>query len=467
MHSSNVAAVLLAAGGSTRLGRPKQLLEWEGRPLIVHVADTAWMAELHPLVVVVGSDGKEAAAALEDRSVQILHNYRWEEGMSTSLRVGLSAIASSEAAIFLQVDQPFITSHFLQALVERWRETGADIVVPTWKGRRGSPVLIGRDLFPELATISGDVGGRFLFETYADRLVTLAVEDPLLLADIDRPEDYERLRAEQRAPHTAERLNAVRALVCDMDGVLWRGDTPLPGLQEFFEFVREQDLSYTLVTNNASRTPEEYVEKLAGMGVETTTDHVLNSALAAADHLADLADPGTPVYPIGGAGVHEALKARGFRLSEEKADYVVVGWDPDLTWKKIARATRFIYEGAGFIGTNPDRTFPSEEGPLPGAGAQLAMLEAATGVHPTVAGKPEPILYRQALARMDSKPEETLMIGDRLDTDILGALRLGMPTVLVLSGIQKHEDLPRSPIRPDLVFENLAVLVEAWRKENG
>jgi 4-nitrophenyl phosphatase len=463
MPKSKVAAVLLAAGGATRFGRPKQLLEWDGRPLVAHVADTAWATGLNPLVVVLGAAAERVAPALEGRPLQVLRNYRWEEGVSTSLNVGLAALPPSvEAAIFLQVDQPLITPRFLRALVTRWRESGADIVVPAWEGQRGSPVLFARALFPKLAQLSGDVGGRALFAAHADRLATLPVEDPALLADADTPEEYARLCARPRRT-PASFLRPVRALICDMDGVLWRGNTPLPGLRDFFALIAELGLRYVLVTNNASRTPGQYVEKLARFGVTTTTEHVLNSAQAAAAYLAEHAAPGATVYPVGGAGVREALLARGLRLVEgETAEHVVVGWDPHLTWDMMATAALAIRRGATFIGANPDRTFPSEEGLVPGAGSQLAMLEAATDVQPIVAGKPEPVLYRQALARMGATPEETLVIGDRLDTDILGGLRLGLPTAMLLSGIQSREDLARSPIHPDLVFDDLAALVRAW-----
>ena len=145
------------------------------------------------------------------------------------------------------------------------------------------------------------------------------------------------------------------------------------------------------------------------------------------------------------------------------ADYVVVGWSPQTTWYDMAKATLLIRRGAIFIGTNPDRTFPSEQGLVPGAGSQLALLEAATDVPPLVVGKPEPLLYQQALARMDASPAETLMIGDRLNTDILGGLRQGLHTALLLSGIQRREELARSPIHPELVFDELAELVRVWR----
>ncbi|HEY88503.1 MAG TPA: HAD-IIA family hydrolase [Thermoflexia bacterium] len=468
MIGSKVATVVLAAGGSTRFGEAKQLLEWDGRPLVAHSVDLAWSAGLTPVTVVVGAEAERVIPALEGRPCQILRNYRWAEGLSSSLSVGLAALpASIEAAVFLPVDQPGLTPQFLQALVARWRASGADIVVPTHQGRRGGPVLFARTLFPALAQLSGDVGGRALFAAHADRLVTLPVTDPRLLADVDTLAAYAALRAQTAQRDPAEMLRAIRAVICDMDGVLWRGEEPLPGFLEFFELLQKRNLRYTLVTNNASRTPEQYVEKLARLGVATSVEHVLSSALAAASYLAKNAAPGALVYPVGGAGVPAALRAQGFRLSTgDAADYVVVGWSPKTTWYDMAKATLLIRRGATFIGTNPDRTFPSERGLVPGAGSQLALLEAATDIKPLVVGKPEPILYQQALARMAADPAETLMIGDRLDTDILGGLRQGLHTALLLSGIQRREELAQSPIHPELVFDDLVELVRVLGSGN-
>lgn len=465
MAEHKVAAVLLAAGGSTRFGEPKQLLPWEGRPLIVHTADIAWAAGLNPVVAVIGAEAECVAPLLAQRPVDVLRNYRWREGMSTSLHVGLAALPQDvEAAIFLPIDQPCLTPRFLQALVERWRTSDADIVVPTAEGRRGGPVLFSRALFAELTQLEGDVGGRALFDAHRERLVTLPVDDPRMLIDVDTPEAYARLQSEVERQDPAELLRAIRALIVDMDGVLWRGDTPLPGLHRFFEMVQARDLTYTLITNNSSRTPEDYVAKLARFGEQTTPKHVLNSALAAADYLAVQAEPDATVFPVGGQGVRQALRSRRFRLVEDGSDvdYVVVGWDTEMNWETMAQAALLIRGGARFIGTNPDRSYPSERGLVPGAGAQLALLETATDVTPTIAGKPEPVLYQQALERMGADPAETLVIGDRLDTDILGGVRQGMITALLLSGVQRRDDLTHSPVHPDLVFENLAALLDAW-----
>ncbi|MBN2003860.1 MAG: HAD-IIA family hydrolase [Anaerolineae bacterium] len=467
MKREKVAAIILAAGASTRLGQPKQCLDWDGYPMIVHVADTAWSAGLVPVVVVLGANADQIVPALQGRPVQIIHNYRWREGMSASLNAGLSALPPDvDAALFMPVDQPLITPQILHELVQRWQTTSAGIVATaSAEGQRGTPALFDREFFPELATLSGEMGGRALFERHPDRLAVVHVDGAAILSDIDTPDQLNRLREHSQRAAQLPAIAGVRGIICDMDGVLWRDKQPLPGLHEFFNLISELGLGYVLATNNSSRTPAMYVEKLANLGVQTTSDHILTSATATGDYLAGHAERGARVYVLGSAGVREALQAHGFNLTEgPPADYVVVGWDQNLTWKRLATATRLILSGARFIGTNPDRTFPLEEGVAPGNGAQLAALETATGIAPLVVGKPFPILYQQALARMEIGAEEALVIGDRLDTDILGGLRLGMPTALVLSGVTQSADLKTTPIRPDMVFDDLSVLTATWRK---
>ncbi len=460
-----VAAVVLAAGGSSRFGQPKQLLEWEGRPLVAHIADIAWAAGLSPVIVILGAAAERITPVLSGRPLQLLTNYRWEEGLSSSLALGISALPPEvEAAVFLQIDQPLLTPRFLQALVERWKESGRSIVVPTWQDRPGSPVLFARSHFAELARLQGDVGGRTLIADHPDAVATLPLDDPSPLDDADTPEAYTRLEAQsRRAP--AKILKPIRGIICDMDGVLWKGNAPLPGLQEFFKFMDERPLRYLLVTNNSSRTPQQYVEKLAGLGVKTDIPHIRTSSMATAEFLTRTAPGGAPVYIIGGDGVQEALQQRGFTPSNgEEAHAVVVGWDCHLSWEKLATATRLIYKGARLIGTNPDRTFPTENGTVHGNGAQLAALEAATGTKALVMGKPEPELYRQSLELLELAPEEVLVVGDRADTDILGGIRLGIPTVLLLSGVTDRAALSASPVHADLICENLADLVRIWRE---
>jgi 4-nitrophenyl phosphatase len=243
----------------------------------------------------------------------------------------------------------------------------------------------------------------------------------------------------------------------------------MPGLQEFFAFLRRRHIDFVLATNNSSKTPDEYVVKLARFGVEITSESILTSSQATAAYLATIAPPGTRVYAIGKAGVRQALEKQRFVLTNteddangEGAEYVVVGWDQDLSWRQLATASLLIHHGAGFIGTNPDTSFPTERGPVPGNGAQLAALQAATGIPPLVLGKPEPGMFEEAVRRMGARPETTAIVGDRLNTDIAGGIRAGITTILVLSGIASQISLATSPVCPDLVYADISKLVQAW-----
>lgn len=261
-----------------------------------------------------------------------------------------------------------------------------------------------------------------------------------------------------------EILRSLRSLVVDMDGVLYRGNQILPGTHRFIEFLRQTGITFVLATNNSTRTPRQFVEKLAGMGVQIQPSEVLTSAQATAGYLAGIAPPATRVFVVGMDGVRSALTEAGFSLVEEDAEYVVAGMDFAVCYERLAQATLQIRAGARFIGTNPDKTFPSERGIVPGAGSLLAFLEAATGLTPTVIGKPGTAMMEQALAHMAAEPARTAMLGDRLETDILAGQRAGLHTLLVLSGVTTRQVLSGSEIQPDLVFEDVGQLAQAWSR---
>jgi 4-nitrophenyl phosphatase len=265
-------------------------------------------------------------------------------------------------------------------------------------------------------------------------------------------------RAEQQT------LRALEHLVIDMDGVLYRGTERLPGTAQFLAFLRRQQIGFVLATNNATRTPQQFVDKLAGMGVDVEPHHILTSSQATASYLSGLAPRGTRVFVVGQDGLRAALREAGFELVQEDAEFVVAGMDFEICYRQLADASLQIRAGARFVGTNPDRTFPSERGILPGAGSLLAFLEAASGVAPIIVGKPEKTMIEQALARLGAKNDTAAVLGDRLETDILAGQRAGLVTLLVLTGVTTRQMLEESEIQPDLVFDDLPRLHAAWEQ---
>jgi 4-nitrophenyl phosphatase len=262
----------------------------------------------------------------------------------------------------------------------------------------------------------------------------------------------------------AEILRRLENLIIDMDGVLYRGDEVIPGTNDLIDFLREQGIGFVLATNNATRTPQKFVDKLAKMGVDVSPQEVLTSSQATAGYLVGIAPPGARVFVVGMDGLQTALREAGFCLVEERAEYVIVGMDFAVCYERLAQAALQIRAGARFIGTNPDRTFPSERGIVPGAGSLLAFLETATDVKPMVIGKPETAMVEQALARMGAHAASAAMLGDRLETDILAGRRAGVRTLLVLSGVTDRSLLAESEIQPDLVFDDVAHLHAVWSR---
>ena len=264
-------------------------------------------------------------------------------------------------------------------------------------------------------------------------------------------------------------LEAVENLIVDMDGVLWRGDQPLPGLGRFFETMRRLGMRFILATNNASKSGDEYLAKLKKFGVQVSLDEILTSPQATAAYLARHA-PQARVFVIGEPGLAAELRARGLGVvndAPERATHVVVGWDRTLTYDKLAEACLLIRRGATFIGTNPDVTYPSERGIVPGNGATLAALRASTGVEPIIIGKPQPEMMVQAMARMGGTSENTAVVGDRLDTDILGGQNAGLTTILVLTGVTSPEEAHNGAIRSDYIFRDIGEVADALQRAKG
>jgi 4-nitrophenyl phosphatase len=246
-----------------------------------------------------------------------------------------------------------------------------------------------------------------------------------------------------------------------MDGVLWRGDEWLVEPAELFARLQEAGIAIGLATNNATRTPVYYIEKFAAVGVTLEARQIVNSGIAAAHYLVERFPDRGDVIVVGEWGLAETLAKHGFHQNGTEPIAVVCGMDRQVTYDKIKVAAMAIRAGALFIGTNPDRTFPTPEGFAPGAGAILAAIEAASDVIPIITGKPEPAMYEILLRELGTEPAETLVVGDRLETDIAGGLALGSPTALVLSGVSTRADAEVSEFPPDHIFSDLNTLAEA------
>ncbi len=259
-------------------------------------------------------------------------------------------------------------------------------------------------------------------------------------------------------------LADVTHLIVDMDGVLYLGDRPMPCLREFIAFLRERPILFVLATNNSTRTPEEYVRKLAGMGVRVSPAEILVSGQATARFLAREYSRGTRVHVFGMPALRQAMTDEGFVLADEAVELVVASMDREVTFEKLKRATLLIRGGARFIATNLDPTNPSEEGLVPGTGAMIVALEAASGVKATPIGKPEPIMYQLAMEQMGARRETTAALGDRADTDILGGKRAGLITICVLSGSSDRAEA--EAFGSDMIFYDIAALLKTWQAQS-
>jgi 4-nitrophenyl phosphatase len=259
----------------------------------------------------------------------------------------------------------------------------------------------------------------------------------------------------------------IRAFIVDMDGVIWRGKKILPGVRGFFRLLETHNLPFLVATNNSTVIPEQISSKFAKLDIHLKPEQVVTSSSATARFIGRTYPEIKRVYCIGEEGLQRALTSQGFGLTEgaDEAQAVVVGFDYQINWSKLEEATLAIVNGAHFIGTNPDPSIPTERGLAPGNGAILAALRAATNVDPCIVGKPEPHLYRMATEWIQTEPHQTLVIGDRLETDIAGGIRAGMPTCLVLTGVSRREDLEASAVQPDWVFNNLTEIAAKLRRE--
>jgi NagD protein len=245
----------------------------------------------------------------------------------------------------------------------------------------------------------------------------------------------------------------------DMDGVLVHEGRMIPGADAFVNRLREAGRPFLVLTNNSIYTPRDLQFRLRSSGIDVPEEAIWTSALATAAFLADQR-PGGSAYVIGEAGLTTALHDVGYVLTDNAPDYVVLGETRTYSFTAVTTAIRLILGGARFVATNPDSTGPSAEGVLPATGAVAALMTRATGVDPYFVGKPNPLMMRAALNRLQAHSESTVMIGDRMDTDVVAGLEAGMRTVLVLTGIMRAEDIDRFPYRPSRVVTSIADLVD-------
>ncbi len=245
----------------------------------------------------------------------------------------------------------------------------------------------------------------------------------------------------------------------DMDGVLVHEGQALPGAADFLQQLVEKQRRFLVLTNNSIFTPRDLSARLVRSGLQVPEESIWTSALATAAFLGDQL-PGGSAYCIGEAGLTTALYEAGYTLTDTDPDYVVLGETRTYSFESITRAIRLIDKGARFIATNPDVTGPSPEGPLPATGSVAAMITRATGADPYFVGKPNPMMFRSAMNRINAHSESTTMVGDRMDTDVVAGIEAGLETILVLTGSTRAGDVSRFPFRPSRVLESIADVVD-------
>ncbi len=248
-----------------------------------------------------------------------------------------------------------------------------------------------------------------------------------------------------------------KTYLIDMDGVLVRGTQLIPGADEFISRLRQRDIPFLVLTNNSLYTPRDLQVRLASIGLHVEPGELFTSALATAQFL-NTQHPGGSAYVIGESGLTTALHDIGYILTDIHPDYVILGETLAYSFQRLTQAIRLVLEGARFIATNPDVIGPSDSGVVPATGAVAALIAEATGVRPYFVGKPNPLMMRTALRQLSGHSETAVMIGDRMDTDIVAGTEAGMQTILVLSGVTRREQVDRFPYRPTLILESVAEL---------
>lgn len=255
----------------------------------------------------------------------------------------------------------------------------------------------------------------------------------------------------------------IKALILDMDGVIWRSDTPIGDLPAIFKRIEERGMKYVFATNNGTKTPDQYVSTLANLGVNVDASQVVTSALGVAHMLAQRFPRGSKAFMIGEDGIRQALEEKGFEIlfteNAQEAEFFVIGIDRQINFEKMREATLLVRRGVPFYATNPDKTFPTPRGEIPGAGAWISVITTATNIEPIYAGKPFPYLMELSLERLGAKKEETLVVGDRLETDIAAGQAMGCLTALVLSGVSTREQSEAWKPKIDFIANDLSDLI--------
>ncbi len=250
-------------------------------------------------------------------------------------------------------------------------------------------------------------------------------------------------------------MGEIKNYITDMDGVLARGDSLIPGAAEFIRRLREKEVEYLVLTNNPLYTPRDLAHRLNTNGLEIPTERIFTSAMATARFLQSQRPNGT-AYVIGESGLTEAIHEVGYVITDIEPEYVVLGETHTYNIMQITKAIRLIVEGARFIATNPDASGPSERGIVPACGAMAALIETASGKAPFFVGKPNPLMMRTALNYLGVHSEDSIMVGDRMDTDIVAGVETGMETILVLSGVTSRDMIENYPYRPTHVVNSVA-----------
>lgn len=254
-------------------------------------------------------------------------------------------------------------------------------------------------------------------------------------------------------------LKNIKGLILDMDGVLWKADQQIGNLKKIFSNIKKKNIPFAFATNNSTKSINQYVEKLILFGVNVIKDQIFTSGNVTAEILSNRFPEGGNIYIIGENGLVDFLTNKGFKHSVSNPQAVVVGLDREINYEKLATASLLVRAGIPFIGTNPDKSYPTPQGLSPGAGSILAAIEAATDVKPEIIGKPNIEIYNQAITYLNINQKNILVVGDRLETDIVGGNSAGCKTALVFSGVTSRELLSSQEIRPDFTNENLNSLI--------